>query len=98
MEIFDKIKSKIRHIQSRPENIKVKILWVSVVSIFALIVGLWLGFSEDFKISAYGGSAGGGKNLRQSYPLNGSFGKIIKEFKSNIENKIKQAQVWKSEK
>lgn len=84
IDIFEKIKSKIRHLQSRPEKEKNRIVWILAVMIFALIVGLWLGFTEDFRAKSEGKSD--------------SYAKIISDFKSNIENKIKQFPVWKSEK
>ncbi|MBU3965315.1 hypothetical protein KJ695_01705 [Patescibacteria group bacterium] len=75
MKFFDKIKSKIKQIQEKPEKEKARIVWILAVMIFALITALWLGFSKGYKI--------------ESGSKSDSFTKIIKEFKSNIENKIK---------
>jgi len=74
-DFWSKIKSKIRQIQNKPEKEKKRIVWVLAIIIFTLIAGFWLGFAKDFKI--------------ESWNKSDSFGKIIKEFKSNIENKIK---------
>lgn len=83
-EVWEKISAKIKKIQGRPEKEKNRIVWILAIIIFALITALWLGFSKGYKI--------------ESESKSDSFGKIIKEFKSNTENKIKQVQVWKSEK
>lgn len=84
IDIFEKIKGKIRHIQSSPEKEKNRIVWVLAIIIFALIIALWLRFAEEFRV--------------KSEVKNDSYAKIISDFKSNIENKIKQFPVWKSEK
>lgn len=48
MQIFDKILSKIRHIQSQTESIKIKYIWTLAMAIFIVIVAVWLIF---FKIN-----------------------------------------------
>lgn len=83
-EFLEKISAKIKKIQGRPEKEKNRIVWILAIIIFALILALWLGFTEDFRAKSEGKSD--------------SYAKIISDFKSNIENKIKQFPVWKSEK
>ncbi len=77
--IWNKILNKIKHFQNQPEDVKARVVWLLAIVITAIVVALWLGFFRDFEFKKVSG-------------VNNSFAKIIKEFKDNIENKIKQAQ------
>lgn len=81
---WSKIKSKIKRVQNKPEKEKNRIVGILAITIFALIIALWLGLAEEFSV--------------KNEVKNDSYAKIISDFKSNIENKIKQFPVWKSEK
>lgn len=46
MQIFDKITDKIRHIQSQPESVKARYIWTLTISVFIVIITVWMIFSK----------------------------------------------------
>lgn len=85
MQIFDKIKNKISHIQSLSEKEKEKIIWIMAILIVALIAALWIGFFRNYEISDNGDANNKEiENLKKN---------LEKQFNDKFEGKISVPEV-----
>jgi len=79
MNLFDKISAKIRHIQSQPEDVKIRIIWTISLLIISAIAILWVMVFRKYEIKPVNNTNIFKKELQEKLEE-----KVKKDYNENI--------------